>query len=72
MYVIKSKFLITLTSNFSDVYSHKYTNIKISSGDDLPLAKTNMHNLVILIKIVFNKNYNHHYYYVILEIFSYR
>ena len=37
--------------NILDVYSHKYTKIKINSDDDLPLEKTiNMQNIVILFK----------------------
>ena len=54
-----------LKRNISDVYSHKYTKIKMNSDDDLPLEKPlNMHNVVILIKFVFNKNYNRNYYQV--------
>ena len=34
--------------------------IKINSDDDLPLEKT-FHNVVILIKSIFNKCYNHLY-----------
>ena len=53
-----------LKINISDLYSHKYTEIKINSGDDLLLEKAlNMRNIVTLflvIKSVFNKNYNHY------------
>ena len=59
------RYLIMLKRNISDVYSHKYTKIKMNSDDDLPLEKPlNMHNVVILIKFVFNKNYNRNYYQV--------
>ena len=70
-----------LKLDISDVYSHKYTNIKINSDDELinsddelPLEKKlNMHNVLIHIKstTVFNKNYNHYYYLVLLKEFSY-
>ena len=64
------RYLIILKSNISDIHSHQYTKIKISSGDDLPLEKTlNMHDLVILIKSVVNKNHNHYCYQVFLKIF---
>ena len=34
--------------------------IRINSDDDLPLEKTlNVHNVVILIRVVLNKVYNH-------------
>ena len=32
-----------LKSNISDTYSHKYTNIKINSDDDLPFRKNIKH-----------------------------
>ena len=46
-----------LKSNISDFYSHKYAKIRIDLNDNLPVEKTlNVHNVVILIKSVFNKN----------------
>ena len=54
---------ITLKSNISDIYSHRYTKIKINSDDDLFLEKTKTtHIVVILIKSVFNENHIHYYY----------
>ena len=45
-------------------FFHNYAKIKIDSDDDLPLENTLvMHNVVMLIKSVFNKNKNHYYYY---------
>ena len=62
-----------LKSNTSNVYSHKYMKIKISSNDDLPYEKvTNEDNVVTLIKSVFNENYNHYYYETCLEKFPYK
>ena len=56
-----------LKSNVSDVYSHKYMKIKINSDDHLPLGKIlNTHNALILIKPIFNKNYNHYFYRVFI------
>ena len=45
-----------LQSNISDVYSLKYTKIKINPDDDLSLENSlNMQNVLILIKSVFIK-----------------
>ena len=57
------RYLIMFLSNISDLYSYKYTKIKINSDDDIPLGKTEtMHNVIISIKSVLNKNYNHYFY----------
>ena len=49
------RFLIGLKSGITYVDSHNHTEIKINSDDDLPLKKTVIiHNVVILIKQVFN------------------
>ena len=56
---IRIRYHIMLKSNILEVYSHKYMKTKIESVNYLPLEKTlNMHNVVILIKFVFNKNYS--------------
>ena len=50
-----------LKSNISDIYSHKEMKIKINPDDHLPLEKTlNIHNAVLHIESVFNKNHNHY------------
>ena len=46
---------IMLKINISDVYSHKYTKVKINFDDYLPLEKT-LNNILILVRSVFNKN----------------
>ena len=62
-----------LKSNMLDVYYHKYTKIKINSDNGLALEKPlNMRNVVILVKSIFNKNRNHFYYQIFLEIYSYK
>ena len=49
-----------LQNKISDVYSYKYLKMKINS-DALSLEKTvNMHNLVLLVNSVLNKNHNHY------------
>ena len=55
------------------VFSHDYAKIKIDSYDSLCLEKTlNLHNVITLIKSVFNKGENHCYYDIFLEKCSYQ
>ena len=62
-----------LKRKISDVFNHKYTKIKINLVNGLPLEKTlNKHNVVILIKTVFNEDCNHYYRHVLLEKCSYK
>ena len=52
--------------------SSNYAKIKIDSYDSLPLQKTmTFHDVIILIKSVFNKNKNNYYYNIFLEKPSY-
>ena len=49
-------------------FSYNYAKIKIDSHDSLPLEKTStLHNVIILIKLVFNKYQTHYYYNIFLE-----
>ena len=49
-------------------FSYNYAKIKIDSYDSLPLEKTStLHNVIILIKLVFNKYQTHYYYNIFLE-----
>ena len=57
-----------LKRNISDVYSHNFMKIKYISAEVLSLEKTlKMHNVVLLIKSIINKYYNHYYYQPLLE-----
>ena len=50
------------------VISHIYTKIEVHSDDSLPLEKTiAFHNVIILMKPVFNKNENTYCYNIFLE-----
>ena len=50
------------------LFSYIYAKIKIDSDIDLPLEETlTFHNVIVLIKSVFNKNQNHQYYNIFLE-----
>ena len=55
------------------VISNNYARIKIDSNDSLPLEKTlTFHNVIILIKSVFNKEINNCYHNIFLEKCSYK
>ena len=68
--MMKLKYLALFYSNekydiifdrIRNVVSHKYAKIKIDSNGNLVLEKTiTMHNVIILIKSVFNENHNHY------------
>ena len=67
------RYLIGLKSGISCVDSHNYAKIKIDSDDHLALEKkASLHDVVILIKSVFNKNHNQYYHKTFLEKCSYQ
>ena len=60
-------------SGITYVISHNYVEIKIVSYDSLPLQKTlTLHNVIILIQSVFNKDKNNYYYNIFLDKCSYK
>ena len=62
----KIRYLTNQKSGITYVNSHNYARIKVDSYDSLPQEKSlTLHNVVILIKSVFNKNQNPYYYNVI-------
>ena len=53
---------------YSIVISHDYAKVKADPYDSLLLEKTlTFHNVIILIKSVFNKGKNNYYYNIVLE-----
>ena len=51
------RYLVRVKSRIPCTISHNYGEIKIDSDDDFPLEKIlTLHNVVILIKSVFNKD----------------
>ena len=54
------------------VFSHNYAKIEINSDDNMRLQTMTLHNEIILIKSVFNKDQNHYYYNIFLEKYSYQ
>ena len=62
------RYLTSLKSSITYVFSHYYTKIKVDSYDSLPAEKRlTLQNVIILIKSVPNKDQNHYYYKIFLE-----
>ena len=62
------RYLIGVKSGITYVISHNYVKIKVDSYDSLPLEKIMaFHNVIILIKSLFNKDKNNYYYNIFLE-----
>ena len=67
------RYLISQKRGMIYSISHNYARTKIDSYDFLPLEKTlSLHNVIIIIKTVFNKDQNPHYYNIFLEKCSYQ
>ena len=70
---IRMRFLINLESSIRYVFSHCYATIKVDSYDSLPIEKIlTLHNVIILIKSVLNKNKNHYCCKIFLKKCSYQ
>ena len=55
-------YLIGIRSSITYVFSHTYARLKTDSYDSLPLEKSlTFYNVIILIKLAFNKNKNNYY-----------
>ena len=62
------RYLLSVKSSIRYVISHSYAKIKVDTYDSLPLEKTmTFHNVIILIKLVLNKDKNNYYYSIFLE-----
>ena len=63
-----ARYLAVVKSGITYVISHNYAKMKVDSHDSLPLGKVlTFHNVIILIKSVFNKDKNSYYYNIFLE-----
>ena len=51
-----------MKSGITYIISHNYTKVNVDSYDSLPLDKTSFHDVEILIKSVFKKNFDNNYY----------
>ena len=55
------RYLISVKSNITYVFSHYFVNIKINSNDSSPIKKRlTLHNVIMLIKSVLNTDNNHY------------
>ena len=62
------RYLIIQKSWITYVISDNYARIKVDSYDSFPLKKTlTLHNVIIFIKSVLNKDQNHYCYNIFLE-----
>ena len=59
---------MSVKSGITYIISHNYAKFKVDSCDSLPLEKTiTFHNVIILVKSVFNKDKINCYYNIFLE-----
>ena len=64
----KIKYLISKKSDITDSINHNFGKIRIDSYNSLPIKKIlTFHNVIILIKLVVNKNKNKYYCNIFLE-----
>ena len=64
----KLRCLISIKSSITCTISHYFAKIKVDSYDSLPLEKTlTLHNVIMHIKSVLNKDKYHYYYKIFLE-----
>ena len=69
----KIRYLISLKSSITYIFSYYFAKIKADSHDSLPIEKRmTLNNVIIRIKSVLNKDKNHYYYKIFLEECSYQ
>ena len=69
----KIRYLTSQEKGIACVSSHNYLKINVYSWDSLPLEKKlTLHNVLILIKSILNKDQNHYYYNTFSEKCSYQ
>ena len=67
------RYLIWVKSGITYVFPRHYAKIKVNSYYSVPLEKTlAFHNVIIHIKLLWNKDQNHYYYNTFLEKCSYQ
>ena len=56
------RYLISLKGSITYIFSHYFAKVKVDSFDSLPIEKRlTLHNVIILIQSVLNKDKNHYY-----------
>ena len=67
------RYCISQKSAITYIFSHYFAKIKVDSYDSLPIEKRlTLHNVIIHIKSVLNKDKNHYCYKIFLEKCSYQ
>ena len=67
------RYLISLKSGITYIFSHYFAKIKVDSYNSLPIEKLlTWHNVIMHIKSVLNKDKNHYFYKIFLEKCSYQ
>ena len=67
------RYLISPKSSITYVFYHYYAKTKVDSYGSLPIERIlTLHNVIILIKSVLNKDKSHYYYNIFLERCSYQ
>ena len=66
-------YIISKKSGIKYINSQNFVNIKVDSYDSLPRKNiVTFHDIIILIKSVFNQDKNHYYYNIFLDKASYK
>ena len=63
----RNRYLISLKSSITDIFSHYYAKIKVDSCDSLPIKNRSTLQVIILIKSVLNKDKNYYCYSIPLD-----
>ena len=67
------KYIISLKSGITYIFSHYFAKIKVDPYDSLPIEKIlTLYNVIIFIKSVLNKDKNHYSDKIFLEKCSYQ
>ena len=62
------KYIISLESSITYIFSYYFAKVQIDFYDYLTIEKTlTLYNVIILIKLLLNKNKNHYYYKIFLK-----
>ena len=64
---IYNRIRLSLKSGITYIFSHSSVKIKVDSYDSLPIEKLlTLHNVIIQMKSVLNKDKNHYYYKILI------
>ena len=62
------RYLVSLKSGITYIFSHNFAKIKVDFYDSFAIQKIlTLHNVIILIKSVLNKDENYYYFKIFLE-----